>query len=62
MGWIGTKGQELVQIFADELVAGQALKGVALTKRRSGSRTYDVRPCPGKKKAPVTTGAWRSDP
>jgi predicted DNA-binding WGR domain protein len=33
-GRIGTKGQELVEIHADELVAGQALEAVARAKRR----------------------------
>jgi predicted DNA-binding WGR domain protein len=35
-GRIGTKGQELVEIHADEIAAGQALKAVAQLKRRRG--------------------------
>jgi predicted DNA-binding WGR domain protein len=35
-GRIGTTGQELVEIFADELEAGQALEAVARAKRRRG--------------------------
>jgi predicted DNA-binding WGR domain protein len=35
-GRIGTKGQELVKVFADEIEAGQALEAVAKTKRRHG--------------------------
>jgi predicted DNA-binding WGR domain protein len=37
-GRIGTNGQELVEIFADELEAGQALEAVARAKRRRGYR------------------------
>ena len=37
-GRIGTKGQELVEIFADEIEAGQALEAVARAKRRRGYR------------------------
>jgi predicted DNA-binding WGR domain protein len=37
-GRIGTKGQELVKVFADEIEAGQALEAVAKTKRRRGYR------------------------
>ena len=33
---IGTKGQELVEVFADELEAGKALEAVARAKRRRG--------------------------
>jgi predicted DNA-binding WGR domain protein len=33
-GRIGTNGQELVEIFADELEAGEALETVARAKRR----------------------------
>ncbi len=33
---IGTTGQELVEIHADELAAGKALEAVALLKRRRG--------------------------
>jgi predicted DNA-binding WGR domain protein len=33
-GRIGTNGQEMVEIFADELEAGQALEAVARAKRR----------------------------
>ena len=33
---IGTTGQELVEIHADELAAGQALEAVARVKRRRG--------------------------
>jgi predicted DNA-binding WGR domain protein len=35
-GRIGTKGQELVEIHADELAAGQALEVIAQAKRRRG--------------------------
>jgi predicted DNA-binding WGR domain protein len=35
-GRIGTKGQELVEIHADETAAGQALKAIAQGKRRRG--------------------------
>jgi predicted DNA-binding WGR domain protein len=35
-GRIGTKGQELVEIHADEIAAGQALEAVARVKRRCG--------------------------
>jgi predicted DNA-binding WGR domain protein len=35
-GRIGTKGQELVEIHADEIVAGQALEAIAQVKRRRG--------------------------
>jgi predicted DNA-binding WGR domain protein len=37
-GRIGTKGQELVEIHADEIAAGQALEAVAKAKRRRGYR------------------------
>jgi predicted DNA-binding WGR domain protein len=37
-GRIGTKGQDLVEIFADEIAAGQALEAVARAKRRWGCR------------------------
>jgi predicted DNA-binding WGR domain protein len=37
-GRIGTNGQEMVEIFADELDAGQALEAVARAKRRRGYR------------------------
>ncbi len=37
-GRIGTKGQELVEIHADEIAAGQALEAVARVKRRRGYR------------------------
>ena len=37
-GRIGTNGQELVEIHADELEAGQALEAVARAKRRRGYR------------------------
>jgi predicted DNA-binding WGR domain protein len=37
-GRIGTKGQELVEIHADETAAGQALEAVARVKRRRGYR------------------------
>jgi predicted DNA-binding WGR domain protein len=33
-GRIGTRGQELVDVFADEIEAGQALEAVARAKRR----------------------------
>jgi predicted DNA-binding WGR domain protein len=35
-GRIGTNGQELVQVFATELEAGQALEAIARVKRRRG--------------------------
>jgi predicted DNA-binding WGR domain protein len=35
-GRIGTNGRELVEIFADELEAGEALETVARAKRRRG--------------------------
>ena len=37
-GRIGTKGQELVEIHADEIAAGQALEAFAQVKRRRGYR------------------------
>ncbi len=37
-GRVGTKGQELVEIHADEIAAGQALEAVARVKRRRGYR------------------------
>ena len=37
-GRIGNKGQELVEIYADEITAGQALEALAQTKRRRGYR------------------------
>ena len=37
-GRIGTTGQELVEIHADETTAGQALEAVARAKRRRGYR------------------------
>jgi predicted DNA-binding WGR domain protein len=37
-GRIGTSGQELVEIFDDELEAGEALEAVARAKRRRGYR------------------------
>jgi predicted DNA-binding WGR domain protein len=33
-GRIGTNGQEMVEVFADELEAGEALEAVAKAKRR----------------------------
>ncbi len=39
-GRIGTKGQELVEIHADEIAAGQALEALAQVKRRRGY--YDL--------------------
>ncbi len=35
-GRIGTTGQELVEIHADEIAAGQALEALAQVKRRRG--------------------------
>ena len=35
-GRIGTKGQELVEIYDDEIAAGKALEAVAQAKRRRG--------------------------
>jgi predicted DNA-binding WGR domain protein len=35
-GRIGTTGQELVEIHADKIAAGQALEAVARVKRRRG--------------------------
>jgi predicted DNA-binding WGR domain protein len=37
-GRIGTNGQELVEVHADETTAGQALEAVARAKRRRGYR------------------------
>jgi predicted DNA-binding WGR domain protein len=37
-GRIGTNGQELVEVFADELEAGEALEALAQLKRRRGYR------------------------
>jgi predicted DNA-binding WGR domain protein len=37
-GRIGTKGQERVEIYDDEITAGQALEAVARAKRRRGYR------------------------
>jgi predicted DNA-binding WGR domain protein len=37
-GRIGTNGQELVEVFATEAEAGQALEGLAAAKRRRGYR------------------------
>jgi predicted DNA-binding WGR domain protein len=37
-GRIGTNGQELVEVFASEGEAGQALEAVATAKRRRGYR------------------------
>ena len=37
-GRIGTNGQELVEVFADEIAAGQALEALARVKRRRGYR------------------------
>jgi predicted DNA-binding WGR domain protein len=37
-GRIGTNGQELVEVFADELEAGEALEAIARAKRRRGYR------------------------
>ena len=37
-GRIGTNGQELVEVFADEAEAGQALEALARLKRRRGYR------------------------
>jgi predicted DNA-binding WGR domain protein len=37
-GRIGTSGQEMVEEFASEVEAGQALEAVAAAKRRRGYR------------------------
>jgi predicted DNA-binding WGR domain protein len=37
-GRIGTNGQELVEVFATEIEAGQALEVIAQAKRRRGYR------------------------
>jgi predicted DNA-binding WGR domain protein len=37
-GRIGTNGQELVEVFASEIEAGQALEAIATAKRRRGYR------------------------
>jgi predicted DNA-binding WGR domain protein len=37
-GRIGTSGQELVEVFATEIEAGQALEAIAQVKRRRGYR------------------------
>ena len=36
MGRIGTMGQEPVEIYADEIAAGAALRAIARVKRRRG--------------------------
>jgi predicted DNA-binding WGR domain protein len=36
--WIGTNGQELVEVFATEIEAGAALEALAKAKRRRGYR------------------------
>jgi len=38
LGRIGTNGEELVGVFANEREAGQALEGLAAAKRRRGYR------------------------
>jgi predicted DNA-binding WGR domain protein len=35
-GRIGTNGQELVEVFANEIEAGEALEALARVKRRRG--------------------------
>jgi predicted DNA-binding WGR domain protein len=35
-GRIGTSGQEMVEVFPDEIEAGQALEAIARAKRRRG--------------------------
>jgi len=37
-GRIGTTGQELVEVFAEEIGVGQALEAIAQMKRRTGYR------------------------
>jgi predicted DNA-binding WGR domain protein len=37
-GRIGTNGQEMVEMFSNELEAGQALEALAAVKRRRGYR------------------------
>jgi predicted DNA-binding WGR domain protein len=37
-GRISTKGQEMVEVFADEIEAGLALEAIAQAKRRKGYR------------------------
>jgi predicted DNA-binding WGR domain protein len=37
-GRIGTRGQEMVEVFADEIGAGQAPEAIAQVKRRRGYR------------------------
>jgi predicted DNA-binding WGR domain protein len=37
-GRIGTNGRELVEVFATEIEAGQALEAIARVKRRRGYR------------------------
>jgi predicted DNA-binding WGR domain protein len=37
-GRIGTNGQEPVEVFATEIEAGEALEGIAWTKRQRGYR------------------------
>jgi predicted DNA-binding WGR domain protein len=37
-GRIDTNGRELVEVFADEIEAGQALEAIARVKRRRGYR------------------------
>ena len=38
-GWIGTNGQELVEVFASEIEAGQALETIARVKGVVGIET-----------------------
>ena len=37
-GRVGTNGQELVEVFATEIEAGEALEAIARVKRRRGYR------------------------
>ena len=62
-GRIGTNGQEMVEIYRRrDRRQGRRSRPSPGRSGGEGIGTYEVRPCPGKKKAPVTTGAWRSDP
>jgi hypothetical protein len=42
VGWIGTNRQELVEVFANELDAGQVLEAVARAKGKRDTRISDA--------------------
>jgi predicted DNA-binding WGR domain protein len=63
-GRIGTSGQELVEIYADELEAGQTLEEVARAKRRRGYRGLERRrkkPCPLRGRASFSSPSENSE-